>query len=84
MLVAWHVEPLAGTNPCLPLSPLQGFLQLKPKSVVGRALGAAAAQNEYSSPRPEPKAGGKKAGGSSSGTTISADCSLTFRPTPMQ
>ena len=62
---------------------LQGFLQFKPKSVVGRVLGAAA-HNDYSSPRPEPKAGGKKAGGGSSGTSVSVDCSLTFRAGPTQ
>lgn len=51
----------------------QGFLQLAPKSAVSRLLGAAA-QAEYSSPRPEPK--GKAAPGGGAANVVASSASF--------
>lgn len=58
-----------------PASNAQGFLQLAPKSAVGKLVAGAAA--EYSSPRPEPKGASTK-GAAGAGATIVAS-SASFR-----
>lgn len=60
----------ASLSLCLPP---QGFLQLAPKSAVSRLLGAAA-QAEYSSPRPEPK--GKAAPGGGAANVVASSASF--------
>ena len=56
-VLAWVLAARCSSNRSPPPPPLpQGFLQLAPKSAVGKLKGGAAAAAEYSSPRPDAKA----------------------------